>query len=96
MKYTNRQIRRNLRMKGIPCTMLLPVASIKIRILYYKTGNIHWIFAEDYGFVILNLVTMKAFNHARMKNNIRKWRVRDMDKHCISRYPRKGWMKKDH
>ena len=87
-------IRQSLQKKDIPLTRTRLGYHLKARWLYFKTGNIHWVFAEKYGFVILNLITVEAFNKARMKNKIPKLRIRDLNRMCIFRYPRKGWIVK--
>ena len=65
-----------------------------IRGLYFKSGNIHWVFAEKFGYVILNLTTVDAFNSARMKNGLSRLRLRDLNRMCVFRYPRRGWIVK--
>jgi hypothetical protein len=87
-------IRGSLRKKDIPVTRTILGYHLKARWLYFKTGNIHWVFREAYGFVILNLITVEAFNTARMKNRMAKLRLRDLNRICCFRFPRRGWIVK--
>jgi len=57
-----------------------------------KEQKVHWVFAEKYGYVILNVETVKLYNHARMKNGIKKLRVRDMNRIAIFRFPKKAFI----
>lgn len=91
---TNRQLRKDLRKKGIPVHRTIIGARMMCRWLYFKHGVPHWVFYENYGFVILNLTTAQGINHARKKHKIRRMRVRDMDRMCVFRHPRVGWMYK--
>jgi len=90
----HRQLRRDLRSKGMPITRTVVGARLLCRWLYLKHGNPHWVFAEQYGFVILNLITAQGVNHARKKNQIRRMRLRDMNRMAVFQFPRKGWMYK--
>ena len=92
-KLTPKQIRTTLRKKGIPVTRTMIGARIKCRRDYHQHGNIHWAFKEEYGYVILNITTKELYNHGRKKNRMKILRVRDLDRMCVHRYPRKGWMK---
>jgi hypothetical protein len=86
-----KQIREKLRQKKIECCRSLFWAKVKCRQLFRKTGNIHFVFAEAYGYVITNLAGVELFNQARKKNDIRRLRFRDVNKICIYRFPRKAW-----
>lgn len=91
-EYTHRQTRKKLQEKNIPVAITILGARWRCRRIYWETGNPQWVFREKYGFVILNMLTVRAFNYARMKNRIKKLRIRDMDRICVYRYPQKGWM----
>jgi len=88
----NQSLRKNIRKKGIPVALTALGARMRCRMLYWKHGIPHWVFAEEYGFVILNLTTVQGLNVARKKHKISRLRLRDMDRICIFRYPRKGWL----
>ena len=83
-------IRKKLRQKKIECCRSLFWAKVKCRQLFHKTGNIHFVFAEAYGYVITDLAGVELFNQARKKNDIRRLRFRDINKICIYRFPKKA------
>lgn len=85
-----RLIRKKLRQKKIECRRSLFWAKVKCRQLFHKTGNIHFVFAEAYGYVITDLAGVDLFNQTRKKNDIRRLRFRDVNKICIYRFPRKA------
>jgi len=89
---THKEIRAKLREKGIPVVRTGFQARFKCRRRYRKDGNPQWAFLEEYGCVILDKVTVKAYNKGRMANNLKPLRVRDMDQMCYFRHPKKGWM----
>ena len=91
-KLTNQKIRNSLREKGIPVKRTILGARFLCRARYWRHAGPQWVFAEVYGFVILDLVTIDLYNHARMKNGMKKLRIRDMDKMAVFRHPRKAWM----
>jgi len=61
------------------------------RKLARKNREIRWVFAEPEGFLVVNFEEMDRINQARMKNNIKKMRSRDMNRIAIYRYPQKAW-----
>lgn len=89
---SNKQLRKGLRKKGIPIERRLFISRMVCRTIARRTGNVHWVFREDYGYVILSLTTAKGINYARKKSGISKLRIRDMDRMCVFRFPRRGWM----
>ena len=91
-EYTNKEIRRTLKKKGIPVKLSMIGARRACRKGFKKHGNPRWAFKEHYGIVILDLVTKDLYNRARKVNGFNKLRVRDLDSMCVYRYPKKGWM----
>jgi len=88
-----REIRQGVRAKGIPVHLSLARARRKCRRLARKDGIPHWVFYEEYGFVTLNLDSIQLYNHAFMKNGLKKIRVREMDSLCVFRHPKIGKVK---
>jgi len=83
-------IRKKLREKKIECRTTLFGAKIAARKQFRKKGTTHWVFAETFGFVILDLSGVDLFNQARKKNGIRKLRERDINKISVYRFPKKA------
>jgi len=92
-KVNNKTIRQGLRNKGISVFRTFP--RIRTRLLAIKEQRVHWVFAEKYGFVALNIETLKLYNHGRTKNGLPKLRARDCNKMAIYRFPKKAfWLNK--
>ena len=92
-RLTGRTIRNSLRDKKIPVVRTMIGAKLKCRARWRKHGNPQWAFAEKYGFVILDKVTVQLYNRARLKNNMKPLRIRNMDAMCVFRHPRVGKVK---
>lgn len=55
--------------------------------------EVFWIFAEPYGFVVINCDQAEIISRARLKNNLTKLHVRDLNRMCVYRTPKTGWGK---
>jgi hypothetical protein len=84
-------LRQSLSELGITCIRFGMIARFKTRQLYRESGNVHWMFAEKYGFVILDQAGLEFYNKLRKRKQMRKLRIRDVDRMCVYRYPRKAY-----
>lgn len=87
----NWQLRKELRQKGFHVYIFLYGAKRACRILARKSMDVYWVFAEPYGFMVLNHDDIEKINTARMANDMKKLRVRDMKRMSIYRYPKNAW-----
>ena len=87
----NKTLRKQIKAKGFNVYRLFLLAKIAAFILSRLNMQVYWVFAEEYGFMVINIDQFEVINKARMKNNFRRLHVRDMDKTCVFRTPKKAW-----
>jgi hypothetical protein len=90
-KLSNRELRKGMKSKGYHIYRISFIAKIMAFILSRQNMEVYWVFAEHFGFMVMNFDDCFRINKAREKNNITKLRVRDMNKMAIFRTPKNAW-----
>ena len=83
--------RKGLRKKNITVFKFLLPAKIYAFFRSRIDMEVIWVFAEPYGFVVINHEQAEIISKARMKNNLKKLHVRDLNRMCVFRAHKKVW-----
>ena len=84
-----KKIRSDLRKLGITTTKRFP--RFKCRRAAKESLNPHWAIKESFGFVILNIDSLKTYNNVLNMLKLPRLRTRNLDKKAMYRFPRKAF-----
>ena len=89
----NTKLRKKLRkdINGLGIKVVRYFPKRKCRKLAADTLNVHWVLKESFGFVMLNLSSLKTYNTIKQRLKLTKLRSRDLNKICKYRFPLKVW-----
>jgi len=84
------KLRRGLRkkMNSLGFNVVKRYPKMKCRRAAKKDLQVHWVIEETFGYVILNIHTLKSYNVIIERMKLKRLRSRDLNKKAVYRFPK--------